>query len=64
MQEEPPDGGLWPGPKAARHAHDRRGIRTCPQTGWRWLKKLGFRLVAPRPRHPQAATAELQRGWL
>jgi aryl-alcohol dehydrogenase-like predicted oxidoreductase len=35
-----------------------------PQTGWRWLKKLGFRPAVPRPRHPKAATPEEQRRWL
>jgi transposase len=64
LQQEPPDGGLWSGPKVAAYVRDRWGIVTCPQTGWRWLKKLGFRLVVPRPRHPKAATAEQQRRWL
>ncbi len=64
LQQEPPDGGLWSGPKVAAYVRDRWGVEACPQTGWRWLKKLGFRLVAPRPRHPKAATAEQQRRWL
>jgi transposase len=64
LQQEPPDGGLWSGPKVARYVRDRWGIETCPQTGWRWLKQLGFRLVVPRPRHPKAASAEEQRRWL
>jgi len=64
LQQEPPDGGLWSGPKVARFVRDRWGIATCPETGWRWLKKLGFRLVVPRPRHPKAASAEEQRRWL
>jgi transposase len=64
LQHESPDGGLWSGPKVARYVRDRWGVQTCPQTGWRWLKKLGFRLVVPRPRHPKAATAEQQRRWL
>ena len=64
LKGEPPDGGLWSGPKLARYARDRWGVRVCPQTGWRWLKKLGFRLVVPRPRHPKAASADEQRRWL
>jgi transposase len=64
LKGEPPDGGLWSGPKLARYARDRWGVQVCPQTGWRWLKKLGFRLVVPRPRHPKAATADEQRRWL
>lgn len=64
LQQEPPDGGLWSGPKVARHVRDRWGVAACPETGWRWLKKLGFRLAVPRPRHPKAASAEEQRRWL
>jgi transposase len=64
LQREPPDGGLWSGPKVAAFVRDCWGVEVCPQTGWRWLKNLGFRLVVPRPRHPKAATAEEQRRWL
>lgn len=64
LRQEPPDGGLWSGPKLARYARDRWGVEVCPETGWRWLKKLGFRLVVPRPRHPKAATPDEQRRWL
>jgi transposase len=64
LHKEAPDGGLWSGPKVAAYVADRWGVVACPQTGWRWLKKLGFRLVVPRPRHPRAATPEQQRRWL
>jgi transposase len=64
LRKEPPDGGLWSGPKLARFVRDRWGVEVCPQTGWRWLRKLGFRLVVPRPRHPKAATPEEQKEWL
>ena len=64
LQEEPPDGGLWSGPKVAAFVRDRWGVAVCPRTGWRRLKKLGFRLVVPRPRHPRAASPEAQRRWL
>lgn len=64
LQAEPPDGGLWTGPKVARYVRDRWGVGVVPQTGWRWLKKLGFSLRVPRPRHPRAATPEQQRRWL
>ncbi len=64
LQREPPDGGRWSGPKLARYARDRWGVGVCPETGWRWRKKLGFRLVVPRPRHPQAASPDEQRRWL
>jgi transposase len=64
LQHEPADGGLWSGPKVARFVRDHWGVAVCPETGWRWLKKLGFRLVVPRPRHLKAATVEQQRRWL
>jgi transposase len=64
LQADPPDGGLWTGPKVARYVRDRWGVEVVPQTGWRWLVRLGFRLRVPRPRHPKAATPEQQRVWL
>ena len=64
LQGRPPDGGLWSGPKVADFVRDRFGVEVWPQTGWQWLKDLGFRLVVPRPRHPKAATPEQQRVWL
>lgn len=64
LQGEPPDGGLWSGPKVAAYVRDRFGVRVWPQTGWQWLRDLGFRLVVPRPRHPRAASAEQQKEWL
>ena len=64
LQAEPPDGGLWSGPKVAAFVTDRFGVEVRKQTGWQWLRNLGFRLVVPRPRHPKAATPEQQRVWL
>ena len=64
LQADPPDGGLWSGPKVAAFVRDRFGVEVWPQTGWQWLKDLGFRLVVPRPRHPRAATPDEQRRWL
>ncbi|MBN9121487.1 MAG: winged helix-turn-helix domain-containing protein [Planctomycetes bacterium] len=62
LQAEPPDRGLWSGPKVAAFVKDRFGVEVWPQTGWPWLKDLGFRLVVPRPRHPKAATPAEQQG--
>ncbi len=64
LQADPPDGGLWTGPKVTRYARDRWGVEVVPQTGWRWLVRLGFALRVPRPRHPKAANPEPQRVWL
>ena len=64
LQSEPPDRGLWTGPKVAAFVKRRFGVEVRKQTGWVWLKDLGFRLVVPRPRHPKAASAEEQKEWL
>lgn len=64
LRQPPPDGGLWSGPKVAAYVRGRWGVEVVPQTGWQWLRDLGFRLVVPRPRHPKAAPADEQRRWL
>ena len=63
LQKRPPDGGLWTGPKAARYVRDRWGVVVCPQTGWRWLRGLGFTLQVPRPSHPRSADRPTRRRW-
>ena len=62
-KKTPHDGGLWSGPKVARYAADRWGVRVRPETGWRWLRKLGFTLQVPRPSHPRAADPPARRRW-
>jgi transposase len=63
LRSPPPDGGLWTGPKVAAAARDRYGAAVCHQTGWGWLRRLGFTLQVPRPSHPEAATPAQQRAW-
>jgi transposase len=63
LQQAPPDGGLWSGAKVAGYVRDRWGVAVCKQTGWQWLRGLGFSVQVPRPRHPGAADAEQQRRW-
>ncbi len=63
LQERPPDGGVWTGPKVIRYVADRWGIVVGPVTGWRWLVGLGFTLQVPRPSHPRAADAPTRRAW-
>ena len=64
LSADPPDGGLWSGPKVAAFARERFGVEVWPQTGWDWLRKLGFSLKVPRPRHPKAADEPAQRRWV
>jgi transposase len=63
IQQPPPDGGLWSGPKLRRYVGDRYGVALSHTAAWNYLKALGFRLKVPRPRHPKAATAEEQAEW-
>ena len=63
LQGPPPDGGLWTGPKVALLVRDRWGVAIAKQTGWGWLKGLGFTLQVPRPKNPGAATDAERGEW-
>jgi transposase len=63
LQQRPPDGGVWTGPKVTRYVKDRWGVAVGPVTGWRWLVGLGFTLQVPRPSHPNAADRPTRRAW-
>ena len=63
LQKRPPDGGLWTGPKVARYVRDRWQVTVRPETGWRWLRDLGFTLQVPRPSHPKSADPPTRRRW-
>src|SRR5262245_27170573 len=63
LGKRPPDGGVWTGPKVAAYVRDRWGVGVCPQTGWVWLRELGFTLQVPRPAHPGAADAPTRARW-
>ena len=63
LQQRPPDGGVWTGPKVARYVRTRWGVGVGPVTGWRWLRDLGFTLQVPRPSHPRSADRVTRRSW-
>ncbi len=63
LQQPPPDGGLWSGPKVVAYVHDRWGVTVGKPTGWKWLRRLGFTLQVPRPHHPEAASPAEQQVW-
>lgn len=52
-----PDGGLWTAPKVARWITERTGQSVHETTAWRAMRRLGFTLQVPRPRHRRAASA-------
>ena len=54
LQGAPPQGGLWTGPKVAAWIAAATGQEIHPQRGWDYLRKLGFTLKRPRPRHVKA----------
>jgi transposase len=50
-----PDGGLWTAPKVAAWVGGRTGRSVHETTAWRAMRRLGFTLQVPRPRHARAA---------
>src|SRR4051794_8889185 len=59
VKAPPADGGLWSGPKAAAWIAAHLGLaQVHPQRGWEALRRIGWSIQAPRPRHPRAATPE------
>jgi transposase len=63
LKKRPPDGGLWSGPKVARYVRTTWDVEIAPQTGWKWLRDLGFTLQVPRPSHPKAADPAARKRW-
>jgi transposase len=59
IKTPPDDGGLWTGPKIARWLAQFHRLAAVPdQRGWDALIAIGYSIQQPRPRHPQAATAQ------
>lgn len=56
----PVDGGLWTGRKVVEWIATHTGVRTNPQRGIVYLRRLGRTPQVPRPCHVHAATAEEQ----
>jgi transposase len=54
VQQPPPDGGLWSGPKVTEWIEAKTGRKVRRQRGWEYLTKLGFSLQQPRPQHAKA----------
>ena len=68
LRKPPDDAGLWSGPKVAAWMARHLGLaKVHPQRGWEALKRLGWSVQTPRPRHPRAATPEdpeaLKKSW-
>ena len=68
LRTPPEDGGLWSGAKVAAWMARHLGLaRVHPQRGWEALRRIGWSIQAPRPRHARAATPEhreaLKKSW-
>lgn len=57
LLEPPADGGVWTSQKVADWLSSKRGKKVNVARGWEWLKRLGFSLQTPRPRHAKADAA-------
>lgn len=60
LRVPPAAGGLWTAPKVAAWIAARTGTSVNHSTAWRTMRRLGFTLQVPRPKHRRAATAEEQ----
>jgi transposase len=58
LEELPPSGGLWTGPKVALWMSHELGSNISPHLGWEYLMHLGMTKKTPRPRHPKASKQE------
>ena len=56
LRRPAPDGGLWTAPKVARWIEERTGQPVHETTAWRAMRRLGFSLQVPRPRHARSAS--------
>ena len=58
LQKEPPDHGLWTGPKVAAWMNKKLKRTIHAATGWRWLARLGWSAQVPRRSHAKSASGQ------
>jgi transposase len=59
LEEAPPGGGMWSGPKVARWIEARTGLeKVHAQRGWEYLRKVGMSPQVPRPSNARGADSE------
>jgi transposase len=54
LEARPADGGLWTSKKVAAWVRGYTGKGACTVSGWRTLRRLGYRAQRPRPRHKRS----------
>ncbi len=58
LEEAPPGGGMWSGPKVARWIAEKTGMeKVHVQRGWEYLRKVGMSPQVPRPSNAKGASA-------
>jgi transposase len=60
LQEPPPDGELWDGPKVAQWISDRLERPIHPQRGWEYLRAMEMRRRRGRPAHVESDLQQQQ----
>jgi len=60
LEADPPDHGLWSGPKVAIWISQELNRPVSAVTGWHYLTRLGWSLQIPRRRHDRSASPEEQ----
>jgi transposase len=67
-QKKPEDGGLWTAPKVAKWIQKKTKKSITSVGAWKWIRKAGFTLQVPRPKHIQSANEEemvaFKKKWL
>ena len=64
LAEPPLDGGLWTSRKVAAWMAEELGLASVAvQRSWEALRAVGWSVQAPRPEHPERATAEEQEAF-
>jgi transposase len=59
LEESPPGGGIWSGPKVARRIEQKTGLeKVHAQRGWEYLRKVGHSPQVPRPSNVQGADSQ------
>jgi transposase len=64
LEEAPPGGGMWCGPKVARWIERETGIdKVHNQRGWEYLRKVGYSPQVPRPSNAKGADSQEQEAF-
>jgi transposase len=59
LEEAPPGGGMWSGPKVARWIEEKTGVeKVHAQRGWEYMRKVGMSPQVPRPSNAKGADAQ------